>query len=183
METGYIQDAQKKFSGWRMAFRIETWGQVQFEYWFLKKPILLVNCQYRMSNTRNIPIQGFYSQLYLKMCWNSPHLFQNRYKTACCVHPTCHRKFVINKMGVVECREQWRQEGHNAPIKSQWLGVKNGCKTDDNEGRLLQGGERGVKGPFQKVMCGRFFPSLQDTPWPVHGRGLYLNKTESARRC
>lgn len=26
---------------------------------------------------------------------------------------------VMNKIGVVESREQWRKKGHNAPIKSQ----------------------------------------------------------------
>lgn len=183
MATGYVQDAQKILSGSRVMFRIQTWGQVQFQRCFPHLKKFSVSWHH-WTDTLNTPIQGLYLQLYFKTCWNSPHLFQNRYKTACCIHPSHHK--VINKIGMVECREQWRQ-GCNAPIKSHqgtgkrwWEGVCLcvcgwwwwcGGKQGQSEGG-------GVKGSVKKVMCGRFFPSLRDTPWPVHGHGLYLDKTK-----
>lgn len=40
--------------------------------------------------------------------------------------------------------------------------------------------ERVRKGIFSKrVMCGRFSQFLQDTLWPVRGRGLYLDETNT----
>lgn len=80
----------------------------------------------------------------------------------------------MNKIGVVERREECRQVGHNAPIKSQGgkrqrcedkKKKKKSCKTDDlDEDRVPQGRSEGVKKSFQKVMSGHFSPSLQDTP-------------------
>lgn len=75
----------------------------------------------------------------------------------------------MNKIGVVERREQCRQVGHNAPIKSQG-GKRQRC--EDKKKKVVKltilmrtGFHReGVKESFQKVMCGHFSPSLQDTP-------------------
>lgn len=58
----------------------------------------------------------------------------------------------MNKIGVVERREQCRQVGHNAPIKSQGGKrqrcedkKKKGCKTDNlDEDRVPQGRGEGI---------------------------------------
>lgn len=91
-------------------------------------------------------------------------------------------KNAMNKIGVVESREQWKQ-WQNAPIKNQG-GKPQSCEDKKMVVKLTilsTGEEWGVKESSQKVMCGHFSPSLQDTPWPVRGHGLYLIETHKVQ--